>query len=137
MVDDIGRHEFRIVAPEARPSESHHCLRHVEWNERALRRLGGFDVRNRCKAGVGWQSAERAVEQPAERGRVDISDNGDLQGILPQNTADILLEIGDFDLRHALERAIGLAAIGMIAKRDFHEFAAGKRRRIGGVAPQS
>ena len=59
-----------------------------------------------------------------------------LQRILRQHAADIVLHVGDIDLRHAFQGAVGLPAIGVVAKGDFQKLAAGERGRIGGVAPQ-
>ena len=137
MIYDIGGHEIGIVALEAGAAEHHHGLRYIERNERTLRRFGGVDVGHRRKAGFGRQSAERLIEQFAERGRVDIADHGNLQCVLGQYAADIVPEIGDVDFRHAFQGAIGLPPIGMVAKGDFQELAAGKRCRIGSVAPQT
>jgi hypothetical protein len=47
VVHDIAGHEIGIVALDAGAAEHHHGLRHVERNERALRRLGGLDVGDR------------------------------------------------------------------------------------------
>ncbi len=57
--------------------------------------------------------------------------------ILGQHAADIVLQVGDVDFGNALQRAAGRPAIGMVAKGDFQELAAGKRGRAGGVAPQA
>ena len=128
--------KFGIVAPDAGAAERHHGLRHVERNERALRRLGGLDVGDRRQAGFGRQAAEGLVEQLAERVGIDVADHRDLQRILGQHAADVVLQIGDVDLRHAFQRAVGRPAIGMVAKGHFQELAAGQRRRVGGVALQ-
>ena len=88
------------------------------------------------EAGLGRQSAEGLVEQLAERDRVDIADRGNPQRILGQHAADVVLHVSDIDLRNAFQGAVGLPAVGMVAKGDFQEFAAGQRGRIGGVAPQ-
>jgi len=75
------------VALDAGAAERHHGLRHVERNEGALRRFGRLDIGHRGEAGLGRQCAERAVEQFAERGRVDIADHRDPQRILGQHPA--------------------------------------------------
>lgn len=100
-------------------------------------RFGGFDVGDRREAGLGRQTAERLVEQLAERGRIDVADHGNPQRVLGQHAADIVLQIGDINFRHAFKRAVRRPAIGVVAKGDFEEFAAGQRRRIGGLAPQA
>ena len=64
VVDDIGRHEIRIVALDAGAAERHHGLRHVERNEGALRRLGGLDVGDRRQSWpwpAGRQRSGRAA----------------------------------------------------------------------------
>src|SRR5207253_137800 len=65
-----------------------------------------------------------------------IADHGDAQAILRNHAADVILHVGDVDLRHAVERAVALPAIGMIAERDFEELAARQRGRVGAVAAQ-
>ena len=137
VIDDIGRHETRIVALDAGAAKHHHGLRHVERNEGALRRPGGFDIGHRGQAGAGRQAAEGLVEQLAERGRIDIADHGNSKRVPRQHAAGIILEIGDVDFGYAFQRAAGRPAIGMVAEGDFQEFASGKRVRAGGVAAQA
>ena len=99
--------------------------------------LAACDVGDRRQAGLGRQSAEGLVQQFAERVGIDIADHRDPQRVLGDHAADIVLQVGDVDLRHAVQRAVGLPAIGMIAEGDFEELAAGQRGRVGGVAPQA
>ena len=86
--------------------------------------------------GLGRQVAEGLVEQLAERVGIDVADHGDPQRILGDVAADILLQIGDLDGRHALERAGRRPAVGMIAESELEELAAGQRGRIGRFAAQ-
>ena len=93
----------------------------------ALRRLGGLDVGDRRQAGLGRQSAKRLIEQFAERSGIDIADHGDPQRILGQHPANVIPEIGDVDFWNAFQGAVGLPGIGVVAKGDFQELAAGQR----------
>ena len=123
--------KFGSLPLDAWAAERHHGLRHVERNEGALRRPGGFDLGDRRQASLGGQGAEGLVEQLAERGRIDIADHGNPQRILRQHAADVILHDGGIDRRHALQRAVGLAGIGMVAEGDLQKLAAGQRRRVG------
>ena len=99
--------------------------------------LAGLDVGDRHRLALAGSSPKVLVEQLAERGGVDVADHGDLQRILGQHAADIVLQVGDRDIRNAFQRAVGRPAVGMVAKGDFQEFAAGERARVGGVAAQA
>jgi hypothetical protein len=111
-------------------------LRHVERNERALRRPGHLHVGDRRQARLRRQVAEGLVEQLAERCRIDVADHGDLQRILGEHAAGVILEVGDGDLGHALQRAGARPAVRMVAKGDLEEFAARDRVGVDGVALQ-
>ncbi len=137
VVDDISRHEVRVAALHARAAEGDDGLRHVEGHEGALRRLCGLDVGDRREVGLGGQAAEGVVEQLAEGCRIDVADDCDLEPILGKHAADIVLHVGDRDGRYAVEVAVGLPAIGMIAEGDFEELAARQRGRVRGFAAQA
>ncbi len=99
--------------------------------------LVGHDVGYRRQLGLRRQAAEGLVEQLAERIGVDVADHGDAQRILGDDAADVVLQVGDLDGRHAVERAGGRPAHrDDRRRRASRNLRLGQRRRIGGFAAQ-
>jgi hypothetical protein len=70
------------VALDAGAAERHHGLRHVERNEGALRRLGGFDMGDRRKISLAGSSAKVLSSNWPSVAGIDIADHGDPQRVL-------------------------------------------------------
>ncbi len=136
MVDHIAGHEIRIVALQARAAKGHRGLRHVHRHEFALGRLGGHHIGDRDQIGLGRQGAKRGIEQPAERGGVDIANHRDLQIAARQHALGVAAHIINGDLADAVERTARRAAIGMIAERQFQKLVVGVPARIGRLPAQ-
>ena len=127
VVDDIAGHEIRIAALEAWPAERHHGLRNVERNEGA--RCGGLAA---STSATGTRPA--LGSNPPN---VWSSNLPSVAGSISPTTAIFSVSWpvrgrrSPSGRRHrsgnALQSAVARPAMGMIAKGDFQQLAAGQR----------
>ena len=134
VIDDVGGHEIRIVARDARAAERHHGLRHIEIDDdaaaealRSSRRRPACSLALAGSAPKVWSMSRPAVAASMSPTTAILSVSR------AKHVAQVGLQVVDGDARHRLERAVGRAPIGMAGKGGAPPGAAGDVVRARGL----
>ena len=116
IVHHIGGNEIRVLPLDTLDAEDHDALRKVADHDLHFACAVDGNIGDFRQPGLIRQISESPVEQYAQFGRRDGTDDGDFQIVLRQNLPGIGQQVVSCDRRNARRRSVSVARIRVVAE---------------------